>query len=285
MPVLPAPYVHVPEFRASPTFLDTLNLRSGEPPASQDAELRNVLLRASSWADNYVSSGSFGARVFHGTRRGRVDSDGVLWINPSAWPVISLTSVTYYNGRPSSATTLATLDWWVVESGLIGVDVSGLIAVSRPMVDTTFVAGFPTSILATTADAADTSIGLADVTGLQPGDALRLYDPGAEETVVVDASYTPGDTTVPLASPLMYGHVASTDPGSVVAACGIPADVHLAIINYATALLMRPDTTAEDQYPGSAPSSVTRSQDPRRDDASGLVAEAKRILRSYRKVR
>jgi hypothetical protein len=282
--VLSAPYVHVPEFRAHPTFIDTLNLRSGEAPSAQGAELRNVLLRASSWADNYVSSGSFGAKSFTDMRRGRVDSDGVLWINPSAWPVTDVTSVSY-GTRPASMTAVATLDWWIVESGLIGVNVSGLLAAGRPMVQTSFVAGFPTSTLATSADAADTSIELSSVVGLRSGDTMRIYDPGAEETVTVGAAYVAGDMTVPLASPLAYDHVASADPGDVIAVCGIPADIHLAIINYATALLMRPDTTAEDQYPGSAPSAVTRSQDPRRDDASGLVAEAKRILRSYRKVR
>jgi hypothetical protein len=46
---------------------------------------------------------------------------------------------------------------------------------------------------------------------------------------------------------------------------------------------MRPDTTAEDQFPNTQLGSNTRRNDPR--NGSGLIAEAARTLSSYGRVR
>jgi hypothetical protein len=63
----------------------------------------------------------------------------------------------------------------------------------------------------------------------------------------------------------------------------MPAEARTAIAQYATALLMRPDTAAEDQFPNTQLASNTRRNDPQ--DGSGLIAEAARTLSSYGRVR
>jgi hypothetical protein len=64
----------------------------------------------------------------------------------------------------------------------------------------------------------------------------------------------------------------------------MPSDMRLAVTNYAVSALMRPDTSHEDSYPDTPLSSGTRQSDPRQD-GSGLVKEAERILSRYQRVR
>ena len=75
-----------------------------------------------------------------------------------------------------------------------------------------------------------------------------------------------------------FAHTAGSDLS------GMPADMRLAVINYAVAQLLRPDTSSEDAYPDTRLSSGTRQADPRQD-GSGLVVEAVRILTRYARVR
>jgi hypothetical protein len=138
------------------------------------------------------------------------------------------------------------------------------------------VAGWVSTLLAADAQPGDTTLDVADATGILPGGSYRLWEPGREEAVTVAPSWTPatGPASVPLAAPTRYAH----DEGGSWSA--MPADMRLAIINYAVAQLMRPDTAAEDAFPDTSLSPGTRQQDSRQD-GSGLVAEAERILSSY----
>jgi hypothetical protein len=53
---------------------------------------------------------------------------------------------------------------------------------------------------------------------------------------------------------------------------------------YTIAMLQRPDSAAEDEYPGAAMPTSLRSGDARRS-STGLVSEARRILSSYGRIR
>jgi hypothetical protein len=293
--VLTAPYVSVKEFRAAPTFLDSENLRTGQSPDYQDAELFNVLLRASAWADNFVSAGGFAAHTRTDQLRARSDRYGRLRLNPDHIPVTAVSSLAY-GATMSNLTTLTSPTVWIederqVVAELAGVSTwSGALQFGAPtsgdlFVRWTYTAGYATTNLAASTSAGATSITVGDATGITAGTVLRLWDPGKEEAVIVGSSYAAGSTTVPLAEAMTYAHAVTAGAGGAIGASALPADVHQSIINYAVALLMRPDTTAEDQYPSTTVTSTTRRDDPRRDDASGLVTEAKRILRSYRRAR
>jgi hypothetical protein len=292
--VLTAPHVTVAEFRASPTLLDTLNLRSGQPPEAQDHELHNVLLRASAWADNVVSAGGFAAHTTTEQCRIRSDAYGRLRLNPSDIPVISVASISY-GATMGNLTTFTDPTVWIedgrqVIAELTGASVwSGALQFGAPVASDLFVrwsytAGYVSTVLAASADAGDDEIAVADPSGIHAGAVLRIWDPGCEEAVTVGGSYVAGSATVPLASGLASAHTVGTGPAGAVGVSGLPADAHLAVTQAATAALIRPDSLAEDAYPDTSLKTSTREVDPRHE-GSGLVLEAKRILRSYRRAR
>lgn len=280
MPV--TPYVTADEFRAHPTYLDLDDLRVGvADPEAQTAELTNLLLTSSSWADSVCNLESLAAHTVRLRTRGRIDEDGMLAVFPSDRPVLHVLSVAY-GPRLSSPTTITAPSSWVDKNQTIRIDVGrGAARGGFVYVDLLYVAGWVSTVLDDAAQPGDETLTVADPTGIMPGESYRLWSPGSEETVTVSPSWTPTPATVPvtptavpLAAPTVYRH----DDGAGLS--GMPADMRLAVINYTVAQLMRPDTAAEDSFPDTSLSSGTRQNDSRKD-GSGLVKEAARILNSY----
>ncbi|GAA2732319.1 hypothetical protein [Streptomyces nogalater] len=274
------PYVTAEEFRAHPTYLDLDTLRSGiMDPDAQTAELTNVLLMASAWADT-VCNQPLGAHRVDLSTQGRIDYDGHLVLFPSDRPVLSVAAVSY-------GSTLSRMTYQAAPAARVDTNQTIYIPVGRTAVrgrvwaDITYTAGWVSTVLTDTAGPGDTFLTVGDATGILPGARYRLWSPGAEETVTVSPAWTPPAVTaaltavtVPLAAPIVHAHT------SGAGLSGMPADMRLAVINYTIAQLMRPDTAAEDSYPDTSLSPGTRQQDSRKD-GSGLVAEAERILNSY----
>lgn len=299
--MLTEPYVMPVEFKAHPTFLDLGNLRSGSSSqAEQDAELYNILLRASSWADNFVSAGGFKAHTVVEQCRTSVDGDGRLRLTPSDIPALSVQQVAY-GASPTLITTLTNPTVWIEDGRQVIVELAGASSWSGSLqfgppvgrmafVQWAYTAGYATTTLAATATASAASITVTDPTGLVgpsgilPGTTLRIWNPGKEEAVTVASTYTPGSTTVPLTAALKNTHTYTAGPGSAIGVSALPADAHLAVINAAVCLLARPDSLAEDSYPDTGMTTSTRDADPRHE-GMGLLLEAKRILRSYRRTR
>lgn len=89
--MLTLPYVTTASFRAYPTFLDVMNLRSGDSSAvDQDQELYNILLAASAWADNYVemsaADGTLTAHTRTEVARVRTNRTGRIPTTPTTYP-------------------------------------------------------------------------------------------------------------------------------------------------------------------------------------------------------
>ncbi|MFD0393337.1 hypothetical protein ACFQ3Z_16015 [Streptomyces nogalater] len=274
------PYVTAEEFRAHPTYLDLDTLRSGiMDPDAQTAELTNVLLMASAWADT-VCNQPLGAHRVDLSTQGRIDYDGHLVLFPSDRPVLSVAAVSYgstlsrmtYQAAPARPGRHEPDDLHTrrpyrgPRPGLGRHHVHRRLGVHGPHRHR---------------GPGDTFLTVGDATGILPGARYRLWSPGAEETVTVSPAWTPPAVTaaltavtVPLAAPIVHAHT------SGAGLSGMPADMRLAVINYTIAQLMRPDTAAEDSYPDTSLSPGTRQQDSRKD-GSGLVAEAERILNSY----
>jgi hypothetical protein len=274
------PYVTAAEFAAHPTYLDLQTLRSGiMDPAAQTAELTNVLLMSSAWADNVCNQPLGAHRVDLGTQ-GRIDGDGNLIVFPSDRPVLSVAAASY-GSTLSRMAYVATPAARVDKNQTIIIPVGGVVNRGRVWVDITYTAGWVSTLLAADATAGATSLTVADPTGILPGAAYRLWEPGSEETVTVSPTWTPPAVTttptpvaVPLAAPTVHAHTGGAGWS------GMPADMRLAVVNYTVAQLMRPDTAAEDSYPDTSLSAGTRENDSRKD-GSGLVREAERILSSY----
>lgn len=291
------PYVGAAAFKAHPTYLDLDDLRSGSSSdADQTAELVNLLLMASDWADNRAGQ-NLGAHAVTQNCRARFDRDGNLKIHADNTPVISVTSVGY-GYTPTALTTVSATSAWVEDGRQVVIPLgggagpwSGSLQFGTPVsggevfVQLAYTAGWVATQLSASATAAASTLTVADPTGIVPGGTYRIWEPGLEEDVTVSPTWTPPAATVPivpvtvtLASPTVYAHTAGQDLS------GMPTDMRLAVTNYSVSALMRPDTAREDSYPDTALSSGTRQTDPRQD-GSGLVKEAERILSRYARVR
>jgi hypothetical protein len=285
------PYVSTAAFKAHPTFLDLLNLRSGDNNAAdQDNELNNVLFMASSWADSYCQQPlSAHTMVDHGEIR--PDRTGRLRWHTENNPIRAVTSYAY-GGSIGQMTTVTSPVYRleqeyrqvVIELGAGAFSWSGSLQLgfgpttSRDLYfDLTYVAGYANTLLTVQANAGANSVTVADPTGIYPGDILRFWDPGSEEAVTVASGYVPGTAAVALAATTTKAHAVGA-PLS-----GLPTDAYLAVINYGCAMLTRPVSRAESAFPGGR-SSTTKRQDAR-GKGDTLVAEAQRLLKNSRRIR
>jgi hypothetical protein len=303
---LTQPYVSVPEFRAAPTWLDSDDLIPGGVQGQQDEELANVLLRASSWADEHAGGGTdrpwFGAHLVTEQCRTRINRYGQVFLHPSDHPVREITGLAYGADFQSMAVMSDLTQTWVEDSRGIVVSVIpwrgswtgtlefGAVAVpgGQMFVQYQYVSGYCNTRLTGAASAGTSTLNVADSTGLQPpatnllgnlsGSTARIWDAGIEEAVTVAPGFTTGSATVPLTSPLASPHAA----GVIVSE--FPAAVRQAIICYAVGLLMREDVTSEDPYPGT-PYGPTARRAKSGGKSGGLVSEAEKLLRPFRRVR
>lgn len=288
MSQLVRPYVTTAEFRSSPTWLDTESLVPGGDTVRQDAELGNTLLKASAWATG-VCNQRLDAHAVLERMRVTPDRNGRISIHAAVRPVRKVTALSY--GEPGNLTAVSDLSGvWVEDDVQIIASLGGVAGFGpalefgppRGQVETFvqlgYVAAYTSTVLAAPALLGASSITVADPTGVYPGDVLRIWEPGKEEAVTVAAGYVTGATAVPLTAGLVNAHAL----GSGISM--MPPDAQQAVTNYTVALLMRPDTQAEDQFPDGAPSTGTRGRDARKT-AGGLIAEACRLLRSYGRVR
>ena len=104
-PFFENPYLTVTEYKNAPTAIDFDNLVVGGNAGAQDAELANVILRASSFIDEYLNQ-NLNASTQTENQRIRLSNSGYLAIHPNNNPVISLQSMSY-GTDPNGLTTLS----------------------------------------------------------------------------------------------------------------------------------------------------------------------------------
>jgi hypothetical protein len=240
------PYLTLAEYKQAPTAIDYNNLVvASADPAVQDAELSNVIARASSWMDNFCNQ-VLEATLEEEQQRCRLGSDGTLYLHPSYSPIVAVTSLSY-GMNPNQMTNVSDLSQgWVENQSFIlpysSVSTSwssqGPLAFgipSRPrgqvFVSYTYIAGYFNDILGASASAGSSSITVAENTGLVSGTKLTIYDGASSENVTVASSYVFGSDTVPLASPLKYAHA------SGVALSALPPAVKQAAVFVTSAFL------------------------------------------------
>jgi hypothetical protein len=289
------PLVSVAGFKAHPTYLDLQNLRSGVATlAAQDSELNNILLQASSIAEGEELVGMpLQAHIQTDTGRTTPDRRGRLFLYPDHKPVRALLSYSY-SPQIGSTTTVATPAYRlednrqiIVELGGAATSWSGSLQLGAPRggidlyTDITYVAGYANTILGADAAAAATAVTVKDPTGIYPGDVLRLWDPGVEEQVIVDASYTPiavyppAATSIPLVAPLANAHTAGAHISS------LPPDAYNAVVYLAIDALARPGSS-DPQWPGSKVPAATAKR--RKQAARPWFEKAKQLLSTYQDV-
>lgn len=239
-----SPYITVTEYKNAPTSIDFDNLVVGGNANAQNAELDNVIRRASSYMDEYFNA-NLNATEYTETQRTRFTPEGFLAIHPNNSPIISLSSLEY-GTNPNNLITLSNCDnTWFEEQQMIiplsniatsyssqGPLAFGGYGLPSQQVYTkyTYVAGYVNNAIAT-ATAAATSLTVQDATGIMAGQKLRIYDGANSENVTVANNYTYGSTTVPLISALAYTHASGITLGN------IPNSIKEACILITTAFL------------------------------------------------
>lgn len=297
-------YLTVDEYKRAPTAIDSSNLDyfSGTSNTqAQDAELANVIARASAWINNYCQQpDGLAASVNSETRPFYIGRDGFLRIQPYNFPIIQLQSVQW---RLFPTATWSSIDvsniqvydrhfetplWFPFLNGP-ALNVSGTYAypVSAPYtpyldpstranleemqvtVQYTYINGFPNATLNVAASEGNTTITLDNVTGILGGTVLTIYD--GDKTEYITVSGSPSGNVVTLTSPLLFAHNAK------VAVSAIPADVKQACIMLVNYLLKERGVNSITMEGSQNP--IMQKYDDVRD-----IEVAKQLLRQYRRV-
>jgi hypothetical protein len=283
------PYLTLDEFKNAPTAIDISNLVfNSQDPDVQDAELNNVIARASSWIDTYCNQ-VLAATTEQEQQRTRIGADGTFRLHPRYNPIIALLSMQY--GNPS--TQLQSLSdcsiAWIEDSEIIVPYANLSLTYSSqgalqfgfptsPRVETyikySYIAGYANTTIVT-ATAGQFSLTVADGTGIIAGQMMKIYDGYQSENVMVADTYTFGSTTVPLVSPLGYNHATG------ISISALPPAVKEAAILVTTAFLkVRGDSSMTMSISTSAGPST-----PGKDKLSDEISLAKDLLQPYRRVR
>lgn len=304
MPLRTVPYLGLAEFKAMPTWVDLDDLIPGGSASQNDAELNNVLIRASAWADNYCKQPIKASYQVENTTA-RVDKWGRIFIHPKFNPVRSIAAVSYGVSLGSmTQVPAAGLDGdqaWVedekgviiVLSGINGAWAGRLQFGPAPAYSTEvyvqfeYVAGYGNGVLVADTASGATTLQLDDVTGFQAASTTlagtaynasvaRIWEPGEEEAVTVQ-SVNASASTLTLTSSTLNSHTAGVQVSE------IPPEVRNAVGQYALGLLLRDEAEDDMPFPGSIGPAVRRST--KRGYAGGLINEAECALAPYRRVR
>lgn len=282
------PYLTLTEYKNAPTSVDIDNLVVGGNAAAQDAELSNVIARASSWIDTYCNQ-ILGATVEQEQQRVRMRGDGSIRIHPRYSPVIAVSALAY-GLDPNALTVVPDCSvCWLEDQQIIfpyisllaGQTSQGPLSYSFPanaggemFVRYSYVNGYANSLIAT-ATAAATSLTVNTGTGIVAGQMLKIYDGANSENVTVASTYTFGSTTVPLTAALAYSHATGVSISSLP-----PAIKEAAILATTAFLKVRGDNSMV-MTVGSRPSNaVDGSQNIGQD-----LAIAESLLKPYRRIR
>jgi hypothetical protein len=301
--VLTQPYLTPAAFKAYPTWLDLDNLVPGMFEDSQDAELADVLLAASEACitlDEGRTMRLDGHYVQGEARQVPVNREARVTIRPRDVPVRAITSVSWgYDPSDMQADTLpnptAWMTWGRQYSFRPGGDAAPVYMLPPPLfgppqprpfsrlfVNWDYVAGFPSTVLASSCTEAASALSLADATSVLPGDQLRFYDGASSEVVTVAAGYIPQVptvpatvTSVPLSAPTQYAHEAA------ILCTGMPRAILQAVICFTVAFLMREDVSEE--MPVDAFGTGRRlTEEGRGGQAGGLINDALGFLAPFR---
>jgi hypothetical protein len=297
------PYCTVASFRAAPTWLDSNDLIPGGAQSKQDAELYNVLNRASTWADGICGGATeypyLGASNMNQNFRTRANRYGELKFHVAKRPIQVVTAINT-GSDPLTLTPIPNItQLWIEDNSQVVVPVAGsasfaglqfgpAVAIGGPTyVNAQYVAGYFNSTLAAgTYGASTMSVSVINPIGLIPGTMFRINDPGQEEVVTVASNYTQGSTSVPIVNGLQYTHTApaQTSVGTVIGASALPLDVQQAVISYSVGLLIREDTSSQQPFAGT-PMGPSARRSKSGGKAGGLIEEAEAMLQSFKRVR
>lgn len=211
------PYITVAEYKSAPTSIDYDNLVVGGNANAQDAELARVILRATSYLNEYLNQDLHAESVTE-TQRTRISGQGFIYLHPTKNPILSLSSF-QWGTAPGNLQTLADPSQCWFESQQVVIPLSqinttytsqgplafGTYGARVPIFTKyTYIAGYVNTTCTGTAGAS--SLTVTNPAGILPGETYRIIDGANAESVKVSANYVYGASTVPLNAPLAHSH-------------------------------------------------------------------------------
>ena len=282
-----SPYLTIAEYKNAPTSIDFDNLVVGGNSGAQDAELANVIMRASSYMDQHFNQ-NLTAQTYVETQRVRMTNEGYIALHPNNAPVMQLSDF-QYGGSPLNLITLADCSQTWFENQQIIIPLSQISTSYSSEGPLAFGGGFPRQQIFTkytyvagyvntkivTATATQSTLTVKTGVGIIAGQTLHIYDGSTSEDVTVASTYTNGSTTVPLTTALVSTHAAGVAIGN------LPTTIKQACILITTAFIkMRGDNSMTMQVTTSPTANVNGAQ-----RFGGDIATALEMIALYRRVR
>ena len=280
-------YLTIAEYKNAPTSIDYDNLVVGGNANAQDAELSNVIMRASSYMDAHLNR-NLTATSYVETQRTRMTNDGYIALHPDNAPVVQLSNF-QYGSTPLNLITLQDCSQTWFENQQIIIPLSQLSTSYSSQGPLSFGGGFPRQQIYTkytyvagyvntrivTATTTQSTLTVRSGAGIIAGQVLHIYDGALSEDVIVASTYVNGSTTVPLTTALVSTHA------SGVAIGNMPTTIKQACILITTAFLkMRGDNSMTMQITTGATANVDASQ-----RYGGDIASALEMIALYRRIR
>jgi hypothetical protein len=181
-------YISVAEFKNAPTSLDINTLVIGGNQSAQDAELANVIMRASSYLNEYLNQ-NLSASRYTETQRVRISNQGYIALHPNNNPIISLEAFNY-GPTPNNLQPLSDCSQTWFEAQQLIIPLSQMAATyssagplslgyatpNQPMFTKyTYVSGYVNTSIVGAVAGASTLI-VSNPIGIVPNQYLRIYD-------------------------------------------------------------------------------------------------------------
>jgi hypothetical protein len=280
-------YLTIAEYKNAPTSIDFDNLVVGGNANAQDAELANVIMRASSYMDAHLNR-NLTATTYVETQRTRMTSEGFIALHPDNAPVVQLSDF-QYGSNPLNLITLPDCSQTWFENQQIIIPLSQLSTSYSSQGPLAFGGGFPRQQIfmkytyvagyvntrIVTATATQSTLTVRSGAGIIAGQILHIYDGALSEDVTVASTYVNGSTTVPLTTALVSTHAAGVAIGNM------PMTIKQACILITTAFIkMRGDNSMTMQITTSPTANVDGAQ-----RYGGDIASALEMIKLYSRIR
>ena len=283
-------YLSVAEYKQAPTALSLSTLVTGGNQAAQDAELATVILRASSYMNEYFNQ-NLVADEYTETQRIRFSNSGGYYaLHPYNAPIVSLSSFEY-GANPNQLYALGDCSkaWFEGQQIIIPNNQIGWYSTSQgplqfggsmgqtnwTFTKYTYVAGYVNTVLLADTAAGASSFIVDSPLGIIAGQHYRIYDGARSERVTVNDNYVYGSTTVTLQSPMVFAHGAGAAFGN------LPNALKQACILITSAFIkMRGDSSTTMAYTTSPSGNIAGSVRYGSD-----IAVALDMVNKYRRVR
>jgi hypothetical protein len=273
------PYVTVAEFKRHPSGTDTKNLVPGQSQAVNDQSLKDILLRASSYADNIVEK-VLAATI--DTQYGDYSPGrgGLIKVPLDNSPIVGVIDV-QLGLAPGSLVPRDDLSGCDLQGRILSIPVGYGVrgGPSRVYAKVRYVNGWANAQLDSSVNAGATSLTLNNALGVVPGMTLALSGPTAGESVVVADSFVPVSTLASTEVPLAAGTGSAYAMGDV--ATTMPQSIKLAVILLACSIIK---TRGSNAIVMASVHGKPDQETPFEDGAEGEYGMAVDLLSPYRRV-